>query len=263
MTPLRVSSARNGARAAGVERIRLEGSAVLSQKNIRRYVKPLVFVVCIVPALPALHALLAVAANQFSGPISRAVVDTAGYWHFARTADPIAVLLHEQGSWALRFLLITLAVTPLRFVLDAPWLIGFRRMLGLYAFAYAALHFFVYVVLDQTLSWPDVLEDVAKRPYITIGVTALLLLTPLAITSTKNQMRRLGRRWHALHQLIYVIAPLGVWHFWWSVKKDVTEPLIYAGITVLLLGFRYWRKHLRVARSLAVRGPTAGVPRSA
>jgi sulfoxide reductase heme-binding subunit YedZ len=234
-----------------------------SQRAIRRYLKPLVFGVCVIPALPALHALLAVVANAFPGPIGRIVVDTIGYWRFARAADPIAVLLHEQGAWALRFLMIALAVTPLRFVFNAPWLIGFRRMLGLYAFAYALLHFLVYLVLDQTLSWRDVLEDVVKRPYITIGATALLLLTPLAITSTKKMMRRLGKRWHRLHQLIYVIAPLGVWHFWWSVKKDVTEPLIYVGVTAVLLGYRYWRMQLRMGGGSAVRAPTVGLRRSA
>lgn len=225
------------------------------QQNIRRYVKPPVFILCIIPALPAIHALIAVMASNFTDSISQAVIDSVGYWHFAQTADPIAVLLHEQGSWALRFLLITLAITPLRLVFNAPWLIGFRRMLGLYAFAYALLHFLVYLVLDQTLSWPDVFDDVVKRPYITIGVAALLLLFPLAITSTRKMMRRLGGRWQALHQLIYVIAPLGVWHFWWSVKKDATEPLLYLSITLFLLGCRYWRKHLRMARSPSVPAP--------
>ena len=216
-----------------------------SQQTIRRYYKPAVFMLCLIPALPALHSMVALIANHFNNSISQAIVNSVGYWSFAQSADPIASLLHGQGEWALRFLVITLAVTPVRFMLSAPWLISFRRMFGLYAFTYVLLHFLVYLFLDQTLYWPGIVEDIAKRPFITIGFAALLLLIPLAVTSTNKMMRRLGKRWHKLHKFIYVIVPLGVWHFWWLVKKDITEPLIYAAITALLLGYRYWRSYLR------------------
>jgi sulfoxide reductase heme-binding subunit YedZ len=123
-----------------------------------------------------------------------------------------------------------------------------RRMLGLFAFFYVLLHFTIYVVLDQELALRSVLADVAKRPYITIGFAALLMLIPLAITSTNRMMRRLGRRWQKLHRLIYVIAVLGVWHYYWQVKRDVREPLLYAAILAALLGYRYvrwWRRRAR------------------
>jgi sulfoxide reductase heme-binding subunit YedZ len=118
-------------------------------------------------------------------------------------------------------------------------------MLGLFAFFYVLLHFTVYVVLDLELNFRTVLTDIAKRPYITIGFLALLLLVPLAVTSTNAMMRRLGRRWQKLHRLIYLIAILAVWHYWWQVKKDVREPLLYAGIVCVLLGYRLWRARVQ------------------
>jgi sulfoxide reductase heme-binding subunit YedZ len=161
-------------------------------------------------------------------------------------ADPVAELTHRTGAWALRLLLACLAMTPLRRLLDAPWPIRFRRMLGLYAFFYACLHLAVYVVLDLGGYWPQVLEDIAKRPYITVGFSAWLLLLPLAATSTQGWMRRLGRRWGQLHRAVYVAAALGVLHFWWGVKADVREPLLYAGILALLFAARLaWRWRMR------------------
>lgn len=155
--------------------------------------------------------------------------------------DPVAQIVHETGAWTLRFLLITLAVTPLRKLSGWNVLIRFRRMLGLYAFFYATLHFSSYLLLDLGAYWPQLLTDIVKRPYITVGFTAWLLLVPLAITSTNAMMRRLGKRWQTLHRLSYVIAALGVLHFIWLVKADLTEPLIYAGILVALLLARWFK----------------------
>ena len=156
-------------------------------------------------------------------------------------ADPVKELEHECGKTALNFLLLTLAVTPVRNILGLPQLLRLRRMLGLFAFFYAVAHFTIYVVLDLELNWATLGADIAKRPYITIGFTALLLLIPLAATSTNGMMRRLGKRWTSLHRLVYVIAILGVWHFYWQVKRDVREPLLYAGMLTLLLLYRVVR----------------------
>ncbi len=158
--------------------------------------------------------------------------------------DPVKRLEHFCGQTALNFLMITLVVSPLRELARLPNLLRLRRMLGLFAFFYVLLHFTIYVVLDQELAFHSVIADVAKRPYITIGFAALLMLIPLAITSTNRMMRRLGRRWQKLHRLIYVIAVLGVWHYYWQVKRDVREPLLYVAILAVLLGYRYvrWRR---------------------
>jgi len=164
-----------------------------------------------------------------------------GWLGFSLGADPVKKLEHECGNWALKFLLITLAVTPLRQLAHLPHLPRLRRMLGLFAFFYAVLHFTVYLTLDLELNFGTLFADIAKRPYITIGFLALLMLIPLAVTSTNKMMRRLGRRWQKLHRLVYVIAVLGVWHFWWQVKRDVREPLIYAAILAVLLGYRWAR----------------------
>ena len=159
-----------------------------------------------------------------------------GWLDLSLGADPVKKLEHECGKWALNFLLITLLVTPLRQLTGLTHLPRLRRMLGLFAFFYAVLHVTVYLPLDLEFNFRELLGDIAKRPYITIGFTALVLLIPLAVTSTNKMMRRLGRRWQKLHRLIYVIAVLGVWHFYWQVKRDVRAPLIYAGILALLLG---------------------------
>jgi sulfoxide reductase heme-binding subunit YedZ len=153
-------------------------------------------------------------------------------------ADPVRSILHGLGKTALNLLLITLAVTPVRKLLKRPDLLRIRRMLGLFAFSYALLHFIAYAWLDQGLDFRNVGAEIVKRPFILVGMAALLLLIPLAVTSTNRMMRRLGRNWQKLHRLVYVIAALGLWHFYWQVKKDIREPLIYIGIFAVLMGFR-------------------------
>jgi methionine sulfoxide reductase heme-binding subunit len=163
-------------------------------------------------------------------------------WEFLHndlSSNPLQFIEHATGDWTLRFLAITLAITPLRTILHQPQLIRFRRMLGLFAFFYGCLHFSTYIGLDQVLDFRAMLQDVLKRRYITVGFTAFILMVPLAITSTAKMVRRLGyKRWQQLHRLIYVSAVLGVIHFYWLVKSDVREPLIYAGIMAILLGWR-------------------------
>jgi sulfoxide reductase heme-binding subunit YedZ len=156
-------------------------------------------------------------------------------------ADPVAEIEHRLGLWALRLLLLTLAITPLRQLTGWHVLVRFRRMLGLYAFAYASLHLAAYAVLDLRGAWPLLAEDIVKRPYITVGFLAWLLLVPLAVTSTRGWILRLGRRWASLHRLVYAVAVLAVLHFWWLVKSDLREPALYAGIAALLLGWRMVR----------------------
>ncbi len=156
-------------------------------------------------------------------------------------ADPVAEIEHRLGLWALRFLMLTLAITPLRQLTGWNVLVRFRRMLGLYAFAYASLHFAAYLGLDLRGFWAQVFQDIVKRPYITVGFIAWLLLVPLAVTSTTGWIKRLGRNWARLHKLVYGIAVLAVLHFWWLVKSDLREPALYAGIAALLLGWRAWK----------------------
>ena len=164
-------------------------------------------------------------------------------------ANPAELITRATGDWTLRFLLITLAVTPLRRLTGWNWLLKLRRMLGLYAFFYAVVHLSSYVAFDQLFSITDILHDIVKRPFITVGFTALVLLVPLVITSTNAMLRRLGaKRWLALHRLVYIIAPLGVLHFWWMVKRDVTEPAIYALILAVLLGYRLAKRPRAPAR---------------
>ena len=158
-------------------------------------------------------------------------------------ANPIEKITHRTGYWALVFLVITLGITPLRRLTGWLWLVRLRRLLGLFAFFYASLHFLTYLVLDQFFDWTSIVKDIVKRPYITIGFLAFVLLIPLAITSNDRLIRLLGgKRWRLLHRLIYPIAIAGVLHFWWLVKKDITEPLTFALILAILLGMRlfYW-----------------------
>jgi len=171
-------------------------------------------------------------------------------------ANPVEALLHRSGDWTLRFLLVVLAVTPLRRLTGWNALVQLRRMLGLFAFFYACVHFTVYMALDLQFDWGFIGEDIAKRPYITVGFTALLLLLPLAATSTNKMMRRLGRRWKRLHRLVYLIGVLGVIHYYWLVKADVREPLIYAAILAGLLGVRLI--YAARGRSQAVKSPQVG-----
>jgi sulfoxide reductase heme-binding subunit YedZ len=194
--------------------------AITSVQWLRWMVKPVLFIVCLLP---------------LAGLVWDGVHENLG-------ANPVETIRLFTGDWTLRFLLITLAVTPLRRLTGWNAVIRVRRMLGLFAFFYAALHIISYVWLDQLFMWDLIIEDVYKRPYITVGVTAFMLLLPLALTSTNGMVRRLGgKRWQRLHQLVYVIAILGVVHFWWLVKSDIREPLIYAVVLSLLLGYRlFW-----------------------
>jgi sulfoxide reductase heme-binding subunit YedZ len=157
--------------------------------------------------------------------------------------NPIETVTLVTGRWTLRFLLITLAVTPVRRLFKWNEAIQFRRMLGLFAFFYASLHLSIYVVLDQFFDWQTIVEDVTKRPFIMAGMGAFLLLTPLALTSTRGWIRRLGRNWALLHMLIYPAAALGVLHFIWKVKSDYSSPVRYALALAALLLFRLaWRR---------------------
>jgi methionine sulfoxide reductase heme-binding subunit len=153
-------------------------------------------------------------------------------------ANPVEFVIRSNGTWTLTFLLLTLTVTPLRRLTGMNWLLALRRMLGLYAFFYAVLHFLSYVWLDQWFDWRSIAEDVAEHRYVLVGLAAFLCLIPLAVTSTNAMMRRLGRNWQVLHQLVYLIAVLGVVHYWWLVKKDLTQPVIYGAVLILLLGYR-------------------------
>lgn len=154
-------------------------------------------------------------------------------------SNPVEALLHHFGEWALRLMLVTLAVTPLRRLTGWNQAARLRRMLGLFAFFYVVLHLAVYVVLDRSLLVEEVLDDLVKRPYVMAGFGAFVLLVPLAATSTNAMVRRLGgRRWRRLHRIVYVAAAGGVVHFWWLVKADVREPLVYAALLALLLALR-------------------------
>jgi sulfoxide reductase heme-binding subunit YedZ len=161
-----------------------------------------------------------------------------GFFSDRLGANPIEALLHLAGRWTLLFLLLTLAVTPVRRLTGWNRIIRVRRVLGLLAFFYAALHFLVWLGLDQGFAWRYLLEDVTKRPFITVGFLSFLLLVPLAVTSTKGWIRRLGKRWQRLHRLVYVAAALGVVHFYWKVKADTFWPLVAAGVLGGLLLLR-------------------------
>lgn len=184
-----------------------------------RYVKPLVFAACLIPL--AWLILLALT-NQLG-------------------ANPIEKFTRGLGDWALRLLLITLCVTPLRKLMGWNGLIKLRRMLGLFAFFYVCLHFLSYLVLDQFFAWDEIVKDIIKRPFITVGFISFVLLIPLAITSTNNMVKRLGgERWRQLHRLVYLIGITGVLHYFWMVKADLRQPLWYAVALTLLLGYRLW-----------------------
>ncbi|MGH8042905.1 MAG: sulfite oxidase heme-binding subunit YedZ [Rudaea sp.] len=159
-------------------------------------------------------------------------------WHNTLGTDPVAQLEHRSGDWALRLLLATLAITPLRRVTGWHKAVRFRRMLGLFAFFYVSVHLTIYLVVDLGGFWSQLLGEIVKRPYITVGFSAWLLLIPLALTSTKSMMRRLGRRWQQLHRLVYLAALLGTLHFLWLVKADHREPALYLGVLVVLLLLR-------------------------
>ena len=169
--------------------------------------------------------------------------------------DPVARLEHRSGDWALRILLATLAVTPLRQLTGWHWLTRYRRMLGLFAFFYASIHLAIYLAVDLGGFWSQIFAEIVKKPYITVGFAAWLLMLPLALTSTRGMMRRLGRNWQRLHRLVYVIGACGVLHFMWLVKSGntiaVREPLVYLAILAVLLALRVpgWVRHWRGLRA--------------
>jgi len=182
-----------------------------------RWAKVPVFTLCLVPAL-------LLGWKAFTGDLS---------------ANPIEFITHWTGDWTIRFLCITLSITPLRKILGLAELIRFRRMLGLFGFFYACLHFLTWFVLDKFFDWGEILKDVVKRPFITAGFTAFVLLIPLAVTSTTGWIRRLGgKRWQRLHRLIYVSAIAGVVHYYWLVKSDIRLPAMYGAIVGVLLVYR-------------------------
>jgi methionine sulfoxide reductase heme-binding subunit len=192
----------------------------------RRASKVIVFVTCLIPLAWVIWLGL-----------------TPGVGGSGLGPNPQEYLNRYLGGWALRFLLIALAVTPIRMMLGWAWVFRFRRMLGLYAFFYVCLHLSSYIVLDKQFFWDEVWADIVKRTYITIGMGAFLLLIPMAVTSTAGMIRRLGaNRWRRLHQIIYVIAPLACIHFFMMRKGVQLEPLIYAGIAAALLMVRAWHR---------------------
>jgi sulfoxide reductase heme-binding subunit YedZ len=161
-------------------------------------------------------------------------------------ANPIEFITRSLGTWTLVFLLLTLSITPLRKLTGWAWLIKLRRMAGLFAFFYASLHFITYIWLDQFFDLSSIYKDVIKRPFITIGFAAFILLIPLAATSTNAMIKKLGGQlWQKLHRLVYLIAIFAVLHYWWLVKKDITQPLIYAAVLTILLGYRVWSRRLQ------------------
>ncbi|GMR17767.1 MAG: protein-methionine-sulfoxide reductase heme-binding subunit MsrQ [Gammaproteobacteria bacterium] len=158
-------------------------------------------------------------------------------------ANPVETVTRYTGDWTLRFLFITLSVTPARRLLGWKSLLRYRRMLGLFSFFYASIHFSIYVI-DQYFSVETIVEDILKRPYITVGFGCFILLIPLAITSANNMIRRLGaKRWQQLHRLVYVVAIGGVLHFLWLVKSDISGPLLYGTLLCGLLGYRVWNRY--------------------
>lgn len=155
-------------------------------------------------------------------------------------ANPVEFIERSTGTWALVFLLLSLSITPLRHWTQQSWLIAVRRLLGLWMFAYACVHVLSYLWLDYSFDWPDIVKDIIKHPYVLVGASAFLLTLPLAATSNQRAIRALKQRWKSLHQLVYVIGVLALLHFWWLVKKDVTEPVIYILLFVALLAARWW-----------------------
>ncbi len=186
------------------------------------WLKPLVFLICLVP-----FAQLAYGA--YTGDLG---------------VNPIEFITRFTGSWALIILIASLAVTPLRRITGWNELIKFRRMLGLFAFFYALLHFSTYLVLDHFFDFPAIGKDILKRPYVTAGFIEFVVMIPLAITSTAAMIRRLGKRWQQLHRLVYVAAIAGVIHFYWLVKADISRPAQYGTVLALFLGYRLVVKYM-------------------
>jgi sulfoxide reductase heme-binding subunit YedZ len=204
---------------------------------LQRVLKPTLFLLCLVPLASIFWRGFGLTGSSLG-------------------ANPIETVQDTFGQWGLRLLIATLAISPLRLWLRAPWLIHLRRMFGLFAFFHVFLHFVTWLVLDKSLSLTAILDDL-WRPFIVVGLVAFALLIPLAVTSTDGMMRRLGGRWKKLHRLSYVVALLGVWHYWWQVKADVREPLIYLAILAVLLLWRVWRTRGRRTATAGSPSPTA------
>jgi len=205
-----------------------------------KWTKVVVFLLCLLP---------------FFSLVDRALHNRLG-------ANPVEFLQHATGDWILRFLVFTLAITPLRKLLDLPDLIRFRRMLGLFAFFYACLHFLTYLGPDQSFNLSAMWKDVAKRPFITVGFLGFVLLIPLALTSTTGWIRRLGgKRWQMLHRAIYISAVAGVVHYYWLVKSDVRKPLFYGAVVAILLLWRLgsWISRRRSPAPARVAAPGVSV----
>lgn len=204
-------------------------------QKVRFVGKPLVFLLCLLPA-----ALVVGDAFGITGQLS---------------ANPVEDILDRFGNWAIRLIMITLSVTPLRQITGWNWLTRFRRMLGLFTFFYALMHFLTWLLLDRGLAvdpafqWAAILEDLTERPFITIGFAALLLLTVMAVTSTNGMRRRMRQAWDKLHYSVYAVGVLGVWHYWWQVKKDTSDAWIYAIILAVLLGYRVWTRYRKPVRA--------------
>lgn len=197
-----------------------------SKKIMRLAIKPVLFMACLLP----LVFLIIGAINNTLG------------------ANPVETMTRETGEWTLRFLLVTLMITPARRLLNFPWLIKLRRMLGLFVFFYAALHLLTYIWFDQFFDLNEIIKDIIKRPFITVGFTAFILLLPLAITSNKTMIRRLKKNWIKLHKLTYVIAVLAVLHFIWLVKADYEQPIIYALILLFLFSYRVYPQRKKASQ---------------
>ncbi len=206
----------------------------MKQFWLSKWTKFILFALCLVPFL---HLLWRIYRNDL-------------------TANPIEFITHRTGDWTIRFVMFTLAITPLRGLLNKPQLIRFRRMLGLFAFFYGCAHLATWIWLDKSFVLHDMWDDVVKRRFITVGMAGLLLMAPLAVTSTAGWVRRLGfRRWHLLHRLIYFTALAGVIHYYWLVKSDIRLPVMYGGILAVLMLFRLGALIKRRARGSVVRKP--------
>ena len=177
-----------------------------------------------------------------AGVFAACLVPMARLFHGAFTnslgANPIEAITRSTGWWTLFLLAVTLAVTPVRKLTGANWVLRLRRMLGLFAFFYALAHFITFIWFDHWFDMGEIFKDVIKRPFVTVGFAAFVLLVPLAVTSNTAMVRKLGRNWQRLHRIAYAIAVLGVLHFWWLVKRDLTEPALFAVVVVVLLGIR-------------------------
>ena len=221
--------------------------AVLGQILASRWTKVALFAICMIPFLLLLW--------PFSKLLTTGVAPELG-------ANPVEFITHDTGDWTIRFLLITLCVTPLRKIFNQPRLARCRRMFGLFAFFYLCLHFMTWFILDKSFSFSDMWADILKRRFITVGMLGFALLIPLAVTSTAGWVRRLGfAKWQRLHRLIYFAALAGVIHYYWLVKSDVRLPLMYGAILAVLMGYRFfiWKQR-PVARGTATSPSTASLP---